>query len=305
MAHRVSLTQYRSKLRQAQAKRKHAIDKINREIRAYNQNVRTAVNKHNQGVSRHNAKVRTHNARVRSNRERLRRELNKLAQATSQPRYTNFRASVSSVQRSYAQLEANAATSQYNDRFSEVLDLSEREAANSASVMNALLGNPEGVKEQDDIFSSKIDHILSAISRDLLDRWHGALFSLNPRNPDAARHFCASSRELLIRIIKSRAPDEVVLTEMPGCQKTRDGKPTWRAKVGYFLWRSQLTDDTLEEFAEQDIDNVMQLFKECNDGTHGSPGHFTIHQLVAIKKRVEDAIAFLWSIIPDELRQNA
>ena len=304
MARRMSPTQYRSKLRQAQAKRKQAIDKVNREIRAYNQKVKTTVNRYNQEVSRYNAKVRTHNTRVRSNRERLKRELQKLAQASTQKRYATFGASVSSVQRSYARLEANAAASQYNDRFNEVLDLSEREAANSASVMNALLGSPEEPEEQEDALSSTIDHILLVISRDLLDRWHGALFSLSPRNPDSARHFCASSRELLIQIINSRAPDKAVLAEMPECQKTSDGRPTRRAKVRYFLWRSHLIDDALEEFAEQDINNVMQLFREFNDGTHGSPGHFSMLHLTAIKKRVEDAVAFLWQIIPDELRQT-
>ena len=48
--------------------------------------------------------------------------------------------------------------------------------------------------------------------------------------------------------------------------------------------------------------NVLQLFREFNDGTHGTAGRFSLDQLSAIKTRVEHAVEFLWSIIPDNLR---
>ena len=304
MARRVTQAQLRSMMRQAQAKRKQAIDKFNREVRARNQKVKATVNEYNREANRYNSQVRTHNARVRANQNRLRRELSRLARAASQPRYVTFRMSVESVQRSYVRLESNADASLYGDHYNEVLDLSEREAANSASVMNALLGDTEGSEHQEDIHSTKIDHILSATSSDLRDRWRGALYSLNPRNPDAARHFCTSARELLTRILDSRAPDSVVLQEMPECDTTPNGTPTRRSKIRYFLHRKRMADETLEDFVENNMNNVLHLFREFNDGTHGSSGHFTHHQLVAIKKRVEDAVAFLWSIIPEDLRQR-
>ena len=304
MVRRVTPGQFRSMVRQAQTKTKQAIDKYNREVRAHNQKVKAAVNKHNQEVNRYNSQVRTHNARVRANRHRLRQELNKLAQAASQKRYVTFRTSVESVQRSYIRLESNAEASCYDDHYNEVLDLSEQEAANSASVMNALLGNPEDLENLEDIHSSKIDYILSAIAIDLRNRWQGALFSLDHRNPDAARHFCTSARELLTQILDSKAPDKLVLREMSECETTPKGTPTRRSKIRYFLWLKRMDDETLEDFVEEDMNNVAQLFREFNDGTHGSSGHFTYQQLVAIKKRVEDAVSFLWSIIPEDLRQT-
>lgn len=302
MARRMSLTQYRSKLRQVQAKRKQAIDKYNRAVRDHNQKVRSAINKHNQAVNRYNSQVRSYNSRVRANRERLRRELSKLARAASQPRYVTFRASVDSVQRSYVDLEARAENSHYDDRYNEVLDLSEQEAANSVGVMNALLNDAESVEGNEGISSSNIDHILAEISNNLIGRWHGALFSLNAQNPDAARHFCTSARELVIEILDSKAPDDRVLMQLPGCETTDKHIPTRRSKVRYLLMRNRMSDEALEDFVEKDIDNVVQLFRVFNDGTHGSPGHFTFTQLVAIKKRVEDAIAFLWSIISNGSR---
>ncbi|MDD9982302.1 MAG: hypothetical protein OXU81_13245 [Gammaproteobacteria bacterium] len=302
MARRVTPSQFRSKLRQLQAKRKQAIDKYNRDVTAYNQKLRSAVNKHNQAVNRYNSQVRAHNNRVRANRNRLRQELDKLVRAASQPRYVTFRRSVESVHRSYFRLESAAETSRYGDHYNDVLDLSEREAANSASVMNALLGNPESLDTEAHIQSTTLDPVLSLIAADLPDRWHGALFSLNPNNPDAARHFCTSAREILTRILDSRAPDRLVLAEMPACERTASGSPTRRAKIRFFLQRSNMSDEALENFVEEDIRNVLHLFREFNDGTHGSAGRFSLKQLLAIKKRVEDAVAFLWSIIPEELR---
>ena len=302
MVRRVSSSQLRSKLRQAQAKRKQAVDRYNREARAHNQKVRSAVAKVNQSVNRYNSQVRTHNSRVRANRNRLRHEIDRLARAASKPAYTTLRTSVETVHRTYVQLESAAEDPRYGDQYNEVLDLSEREAANSASVMNAMLGNPERLAGDESIQSTALDPLLALIGDDLPKRWHGALFSLNPNNPDAARHFCTSARELLSDILESRAPDRLVLAAMPACEKMRSGSPTRRSKIRFFLQRSDMAENALEDFVEEDMKNVLHLFREFNDGTHGSAGRYSLGQLLAIKNRVEHAVEFLWSIIPDDLR---
>ena len=305
MVHRVSTSQIRSKLRQAQAKRKQAIDKYNRAVTTHNQKVKSAGNRYNQAVNQYNSKVRAHNNRVRANRNRLRQELDKLARAASRPSQMTFRTSVETVYRTYTHLESAAEAYHYGDHYNQVLDLSEREAANSASVMNAILGNPEPSDGYEDVWSTTLDPILSLIGTDLPDRWHGALFSLNPNNPDAARHFCTSSREILTRILDSYAPNSAVLAEMPDCEKMPDGSPTRRSKIRFFLYRSNMTEIPLEDFVEEDMRNIVQLFREVNDGTHGTAGRFSLDQLSVIKKRVEHAVEFLWSIIPDDLRDPA
>lgn len=143
------------------------------------------------------------------------------------------------------------------------------------------------------------------ISADLSDRWHGALFSLSPNNPDAARHFCTSTREILTRILDSCAPNRTVLAEMPDCEKMPDGTPTRRSKIRFFLYHGNMAEKPLEDFVEEDMKNVLQLFREFNDGTHGTAGCFSLDQLSAIKTRVEHAVEFLWNIIPDDLRDRA
>ena len=63
-----------------------------------------------------------------------------------------------------------------------------------------------------------------------------------------------------------------------------------------------MPDETLEEFVEKDLENVVQLFRLFNDGTHGSSGRFTQAQLLANRKRVEGAFTFLLNINPQTLQ---
>ena len=128
------------------------------------------------------------------------------------------------------------------------------------------------------------------------DRWSGAIFALNPRNPDAARHFCSSAKEILAGILNAEAPDADVLSQFPECQVTQQGTPTRRAKVHYCLEGSGLNNGALEDFIEVNINDLSVLFKDLNTGAHGPAGRFSLPQLVAIKTRVEDSIEFICEI---------
>lgn len=286
MPRRISPSQARSRLRQAQSKIRQAQTKR-----------KQAINKLNQAIRTHNSKVRAYNARVRANRDRLKRELQKLSRTSSGSLYVTFRTSFETVQRSYSVLENRADAQIYDGRYDRFLDLSEREAANSASVMNALEGEEPENENVELLSASEIDHIVDAISQDVRDRWHGALYSLNPRNPDAARHFCTSARELLTEILERFARDEDVKTQLTNCELTPQGKPTRRAKIRFFLQKHGISDDAMTDFVEKDIENVVQLFRVFNDGTHGSSGRFEHSQLLAIRARVEGAVSFLWGVI--------
>jgi Predicted pPIWI-associating nuclease len=124
-------------------------------------------------------------------------------------------------------------------------------------------------------------------------RWQGALFALNPANPDAARHFCTSSREILAYVLDIEAPDDAVLARYPNCQRTDKGRPTRRTKIQFCLERKTLAAPELVDFADADLENVSKLFGVFNDATHGSAGTFDLGQLASLKMRVEDAIRFL------------
>lgn len=291
MTRRISASQLQSKLRQAQRKTQQAIDKYNREVKRYNQQVKRVVDDYNR-------EVRTYNSRVRANRQRIKRELAKLSgQPTKKTQYVVYRTSVNSLYEAYTHLEQQSETQNFDPRYNRFLDLSERETANSLEVLSLLSGlepdSAEASREQD---ATLLDE-LRKISDDLDSRWQGAVYALNPRNPDAARHFCTSAREIISQILELRAPDADVISSMPSCDRTDQGKPTRRSKLKFLLTRKGMLEDVLEEFVEQDMENIVQLFRVFNDGTHGSAGTFSFQQLNSIKKRVEDGIMFLAEIV--------
>lgn len=121
------------------------------------------------------------------------------------------------------------------------------------------------------------------------------MFSLNPANPDATRHFCTSAREIFTEAIEITAPDEVVFAHNPHCEKTDRGNATRRAKISYLLSKKGI-DASAEQFVDDDITNILDLFHVLSDGTHGAAGKYSIAKLKAIKKRVEGGIGFLCSI---------
>ena len=195
-------------------------------------------------------------------------------------------------------LENAASVGSLGPRYNDVLDLSEREAANSAEVMNTLL---DGTSSSPDRYSidtnSPVTPVLANMSQDYAQRWTGALFALNPNNPDAARHFCASSREIFTEILATHAPDDEVTAALPDCDRTPEGSPTRRSRIRYFLHKKGLPSDDLEEFVEADMKDVLELFTVFNQGTHGPAGKFSIGQLTAMRKRVEESILFLMGLL--------
>lgn len=290
MAKKINISQLQSKLRQIESNQRQAINKYNQEVRKHNQNIKNAVNKYNSAV-------RQHNARVRANRQRIINELNRLQSRTT-VRYQVLHTSTVSLNRSYQSLERREQEFENIPFGNQFLDLSEKENANSLAVSNAMESDePQTNAGNDgDLISTYITGELIEISLDLDSRWKGALFSLSPMNPDASRHFCTSAREIFIQILDHFAPDTDVLTRFPQCEKTDKGQPTRRWKIKHILVNSGIVSEEAVEFVDEDITNVLQLFRVFNDGTHGSAGRFEFSQLRAIKERVESGIVYLTTI---------
>lgn len=293
-------------IRQAQQKQKRAIDDYNRKanqhnkqiVDNYNQEVRRANQHNKQAVDNYNREVRAHNSRVRANQQRIKSELTRLSRQPATTHYTGYRSSVQTLHHSYVQLDQRSETRPSNPTYDRLLDYSEREVANSLSVTNALLGEDGAEEVGDELQNAALTDELRKISVDLDDRWQGAVFALNPRNRDAARHFCTSAREVITQILDIKAPNHEVLAVFPDEVVSKERRiPTRKAKVKFFLHRKGITDDALEKFVEQDVNNILELFRVFNDGTHGSAGKFDLPQLNKIKKRVEDGIMFLAQIV--------
>ncbi len=133
------------------------------------------------------------------------------------------------------------------------------------------------------------------VSVDLHNRWKGAIFALSPQNPDAARHFCTSARELFTEFIECKAPDSLVFEYNPDCERTKQGNATRRAKMKYMMRKLDM-DDSVIKFADANIENILELFHVLSDGTHGAAGRYEYLKLMQVKKRVEQGINFLCEI---------
>lgn len=89
----------------------------------------------------------------------------------------------------------------------------------------------------------------------------------------------------------------MVLAAYPDAPRTPEGWPTRRTRIRYCLARRGRDSESLAEFVDADIQNVVDLFQVFNDGTHGAAGRFDLSELLAVKNRVEQAIRFLYVAI--------
>ena len=291
LVRRITPSQHRAKIRQLQQQRQQAVDRYNREVRKFNQRQKQAFDRYNSAVRSHNVRVRMHNARLQN-------ALSQLKAAVSTPVYSRSWTAIQALKVAHQNLEIKADDQLIDGRYNEVLDLSEKEAADGADLYNFVVDNVapsdlDHAREE----NAKVSEFLFSVSEDLGNRWRGALFALKELNPDAARHFCTSAREVLNSLIIGQAPDSEVLNLLPSCKKTDDGRPTRRARISFLLARKEISDDALSEFIECDIDSVVAIFRDFNDATHGPAGVFEFDKLVAIKARAENAILYLKYII--------
>ena len=292
MAGRLSRGQIESRIRQAQQKQRQAINNYNNAARRYNTEVKRVVDDYNR-------KVRAHNSRLRANQQRLRNELARWSSSSTGKDFIEYRQRVVILRESFARMELSADRGTWSGG-DELFDLAEGETANSFSVLHALAdasAKPDVEQVFDGLQRTKIGDELASISNDLDARWRGALFSLHPHNPDAARHFCTSAREIISTILDLEAPDEAVARSGLSYENTSDGRITRRSKLRYCLWEAGLLDEEFVDFAEKDIDGIVTLFKDFNNATHGSAGRFNLSQLESLKTRVEDGILFLHKLV--------
>lgn len=282
MARHISTSQLKSKLRQLEQKERKAINDYNRAVRNYNTQVKKTVDAYNRFV-------REYNSAVRRNKQIISCEVRKLNTSS----HSTFTVSVRTMQRHYSDV-SSIYTEGYpvTPEQDEILDLIESEQANSIITANAIENDEVPEENTED---KEIGDKLRIVSEDLDNRWKGAVYALNPNNPDAARHFCTSAREIFTEFIEMKAPDSAVFQFNPNCAKTERGNATRKEKIK-FMMRDKRMEACVIDFADADIDNILELFHVLSDGTHGAAGRYAFSKLLQVKKRVEQGINFLCTI---------
>jgi hypothetical protein len=270
--------------RRVVAEANREIDRINQQNRRVADHNRRVYQQNRAAVDKYNRAVRAHNAGLDRQRQRQLAAL----RANTSPRYVEVRESTFDLSARFERAVQEAVSA-------ELIALSEREASNSAAVAETLLQDePTALPATED---TGILEYLQGFSQDLCDRWRGAIYALNPANPDAGRHFCTSAREIFTEILDKWADNKDVLNADPTCELTPNKTaPSRRAKIRYLLKRKGADTPEMLGFVEKDIDDILQLFHVFNEATHGAAGKHGFTKLLNIRQRVEGGIMFLAAV---------
>lgn len=257
------------------------MNKIQRESRRVQQQLKNSVNNYNRAV-------RQYNSNVRNYRNKIQRELNRLNSNCSIK--SHYYISTKLLDETYTKV---SNLFENGDIEENLFNAIENENANNLELSNVVLNNEEVENYDVEIDESNISSKLINISEDLDDRWRGALFSLNPNNPEAARHFCTSTREILKVLIDDGIKDDEVVLQNPQCEKTNFGTPTRKEKIKYAMNKKGIDNSLVVEFTDENIQNTVSLINELSNGTHGHSSRYSLNQLKSFKKRFEDSINFI------------
>ncbi len=274
-----SASHFKSQIRQAQRK---AERQLKNELNQASRKIERDINR----------EIRNYNSKMQHNRQIVLRELKKLQTHSTMTIRSSYTISLDAMQKHYVTIGNVYQNESLTPQQEYILNLIEQEQANGLITANVVENNDFPAENTDDIeIGAKLQHV----SDDLNNRWKGAVFAINPQNPDAARHFCTSAREIFTEFIELKAPDDAVFQYNPNCQKTNQGNATRREKIKYMMRNSNM-DDSVISFAESDITNILELFHVLSDGTHGPAGRYSYQNLLQVKKRVEQGIYFLCEI---------
>lgn len=282
MVKRMNISQLNSKMRQIQNKTNQQLKRIQRDTERQIKRETTKM-------------INDYKKNIRKNYQKLQKELNRFN--NSQHMTTKYTISVRNLNSSYEKVNATYNQLNSTTKEKEIFNYIEQENVNNLTVANMLIFSEAEEDIDTELQDNVIGNQLKKLSDDLNNRWLGAIFALNPHNPDATRHFCTSTREIFTEIFDKYAKDKEVFSIFPDCDKTDRGNATRKSKIKYFLYKKGIDIKNADEFIDNDIDNILELYHILSNGTHGEAGRYSIIQLKAIKKRVEDGINFLCSIV--------
>ncbi|WP_129678211.1 hypothetical protein [Candidatus Chloroploca sp. Khr17] len=135
---------------------------------------------------------------------------------------------------------------------------------------------------------------LTSLNAGLIQLWEGAVSALNSNNPDRARHFATSLRELLTHVMHQLSPDDEIKKWNPDPKLYDKHRPTRRARL-LFICRN-INHGPFSDFVEKDVEAVLAFVQLFQQGTHAIHIPYTEDQLLALKTKMEGVIRFLISV---------
>ena len=137
--------------------------------------------------------------------------------------------------------------------------------------------------------------LLSEVDPKLAQLYAGARSALRGTNPDRARHFLSSLRELWSHLMRTIAPDSEVMNWVPdnSQQLLYEGRPTRKARVLYVC--RDLNDGALTKFVYSDTQAFVEFFDVLNR-VHELNPEFSDPQLHALQVRSDSYLTYVLQI---------
>jgi hypothetical protein len=137
--------------------------------------------------------------------------------------------------------------------------------------------------------------LLRSLDPALATPYIGARDSLESSNPDRARHVLTSLRELWNHLLRRLAPDNAVLSWIPGNRQglLHEGNPTRRARVLYIC--RDLDHAPLSDFVDRDTSALVILVDLLNR-VHQLESELSDAELRALLLRTDSWLLYILQI---------
>lgn len=137
--------------------------------------------------------------------------------------------------------------------------------------------------------------LLEKINPGLVKIYLGARGALKEGNEDRARHILVSLRELWSHLLRTLAPDNMVITWLPekGDKYLHEGRPTRKARILYIC--RDVNHEPLSDFLFDDVRALVSLLRFFNQVHNLEPG-LSDDQLNALMLRTDSWLMFILQI---------
>jgi len=134
---------------------------------------------------------------------------------------------------------------------------------------------------------------LPIIHSNLFRVWQGAIEALRSNNPDKARHFAVSMRELFREVMHRLAPNDAVheWSTNPTTDFDDQGNPTRGGRIRYIF--RNVSQAPLSEFAKQNIRTVLTFVDALQPETHLIESRLDEKQSLALRNYAETSLQLI------------
>jgi len=119
----------------------------------------------------------------------------------------------------------------------------------------------------------------------------GAVQALRSDNPDKARHFSISLRELFTHVLHKLSPDDDLRKWSNNRDDYHNDRPTRRARLKYIC--RNINETSFESFVEADTKTSIKFLRLFHGGTHSTRPGYSDPQLKAMLVRMKGLLSFL------------